>query len=85
MKTLQSRKLHSLVVAMNTNKKMSLQNLSKVMGISLSTTEINSMVKDFEAEGLMDIIEISPKGTFANLTENGGKYSHELMENRTLV
>lgn len=82
---LNSRKLITLFVAMTTNKNMSLQNISRLLGIPLSTTEINVIVKNFEEKGLIDIVEISPKGTFANLTETGLKYSNELIENRSVV
>ncbi|WP_044212122.1 hypothetical protein [Flammeovirga sp. OC4] len=77
-----SRRSRKLIVAMNTHKAMSLQNLSKILGIPFSTYELNSIVNQFETKGIVENVQISPKGTFANLTEMGMKLSADILENR---
>ncbi|WP_205959809.1 hypothetical protein [Flammeovirga aprica] len=77
-----SRRSKKLIVAMNTYKAMSLQNLSRILGIPFSTYELNTIISKFEKEGLVEGVEISPRGTFATLTKVGTQLSYDILESR---
>ncbi len=60
------------------NKGKSMQHLAKIMGLPLCTYDLNQIAKQFEDEGLVTNLNISPKGTFADVTDLGLNKINEL-------
>ncbi|MBB6461061.1 hypothetical protein [Flammeovirga kamogawensis] len=73
-----------LLVGLCLNKNMSFQNISKLLGIPVSSYDINSIVEKYSEKGYLSDINISPKGTFANLTSSGIEYTSEVIQNKNV-
>ncbi|AZQ62384.1 hypothetical protein EI427_09090 [Flammeovirga pectinis] len=73
-----------LLVGLCLNKNMSFQNISRLLGIPVSSYDINSIVERYSEEGYLSDIKISPKGTFANLTSSGIEYTSDIIQNKNV-
>ncbi|ANQ48810.2 hypothetical protein KMW28_09035 [Flammeovirga yaeyamensis] len=58
-----------LLVALCLNKGKSMQQISKLLGLSLCSYDLNKIVEKLKAEGMLTNVDVSPKGIFAEPTD----------------
>ncbi|OHX65262.1 hypothetical protein [Flammeovirga pacifica] len=58
-----------LLVALCLNKGKSMQQISKLLGLPLCSYDLNKIAQKLKADGMLTNLEVSPKGIFAEPTE----------------